>query len=145
MAIVALYEIRCPDGHTSEMPETILEGIIQHLLASYTGEPVLNFVCSECKTAFHFDYPNRERVGQTDVPRRLSEFQITSVQTGCDGSNCEAPVTLVAVRNRDISAEATREEAKGWDVSGVRCESGHPALPVGTGKNCPSQYFSLGS
>ena len=75
MPLVAIYEIRCPNGHTIELPETILEGIIRHLQGSYTGEPVLNFVCSDCKTAFHFDYQNRVPVGHTDEPRRISEFQ----------------------------------------------------------------------
>lgn len=74
MSSIALYEIRCPNGHTIELPETILEGIIQHLQGSYADEPVLNFVCSDCKTAFHFDYQNREPVGHTDAPRRISEF-----------------------------------------------------------------------
>ena len=60
MSSVPIYQIGCPHGHTIELPETILEGIIQHLRGSYTDEPVLNFVCSDCKTAFHFDYQNTE-------------------------------------------------------------------------------------
>ncbi len=64
MSLVAIYELRCPSGHTIELPETILEGIIQHLRESYTDEPGLNFVCSECKTAFHYDYQNRVRAGR---------------------------------------------------------------------------------
>ena len=59
MSPVPIYQIGCPNGHTTDLPETMLEGIIQHLRGSYTGEPVLNFVCSECKTAFHYDYQNR--------------------------------------------------------------------------------------
>jgi len=143
MALVAIYEIRCPSGHTIELPETILEGIIQHLRGSYTGEPVLNFVCSECKTAFHFDYLNRVRAGQTDAPRHLSEFHVLSVQTGCDGSNCTHHVVLVAVRNRDRSEQAIHEEVKEWNVSGITCERGFRALPIGTAKQSWIHPFYL--
>jgi len=135
MPSVAVYEIRCLNGHTTELPETILEGIIQHLRGSYTGEPVLNFVCSECKTAFHYDYPNRVRAGLTDAPRHLSEFHVLSVQSGCDGNNCVDHVILVAVRSRDMSEESVQLEPKTWDVSGVQCNSGYRALPIGTPKH----------
>jgi hypothetical protein len=131
MSSVPIYQIDCPHGHAIEMPETILDGIIQHLRGSYRGEPVLNFVCSECKTAFHFDYPNRVRVGQTDAPRHLSEFRVLSVQTGCDDNYCVDHVVLIAVRNRDMSEESIRQETKTWNVSGARCKSGFPALPIG--------------
>jgi hypothetical protein len=134
MSTVAVYEIRCPDGHTIELPETILEGITRHLRWSYRGEPVLNFVCSDCKTAFLFDYQNTEPAGQTDAPRQISEFHILSVQTGCDGSNCIEHVLLVAVRGLDKSAESILEEAKMWNVSGVACKRGYPCLPIGTPK-----------
>jgi len=134
MSSVSVYQIACPSGHSTELPETILEGIIQHLRGSYTGEPVLNFVCSDCKTAFHFDYPNRTRVGQTDAPRHLSEFHVLSVQSGCDGRDCVDHILLVAVRNRDISGETVQQESKTWNVSGVKCKSGHRALPIGEPK-----------
>src|SRR5262249_38148515 len=137
MSSVAIHQIRCPNGHTIELPETILEEIIQHLQGSYTDEPALNFVCSDCKTAFHFDYQNNEPVGQTDVPRRISEFRVCSVQISCDGSYCGDHVVLTAVRNFDTSAEAIHQEAKEWNVSGVRCESGHPGLPMGKRKEAP--------
>jgi hypothetical protein len=134
MSSVPIYQIGCPNGHTTELPETILEGIIQHLRGSYTGEPVLNFVCSDCKIAFHFDYQNRVRAGQTDAPRHLSEFHVLSVQSGCDGSNCTEHVVLVAVRNRDRSEESVLEERKAWNVSGITCKRGYQALPIGTPK-----------
>lgn len=144
MNSVPIYQIGCPNGHTIELPETILEGIIQHLRGSYTGEPVLNFVCSDCKTAFHFDYQNRVRVGQTDAPRHLSEFHVMSVQSGCDGSNCIDHVVLVAVRSRDISEESVQQETKTWNVAGVTCESGYQALPIGTPKHSWIQFSASG-
>jgi len=131
MNLVAIYEIRCPNGHTIELPETILEGIIQHLQWSYTDEPVLNFVCSDCKTAFHFDYQNRVPVGQTDAPRRILEFHVLSLQSGCDGSNCTDHVVFVAVRSPDISQQSILLETIEWDVSGITCKRGYHARPVG--------------
>jgi hypothetical protein len=142
MSLVAIHEIRCPDGHTIELPETILEGITRHLRESYTGEPVLNFVCSECKTAFHFDYQKREPAGWTDAPRQISEFHVLSVQTGCDGSNCGDHVELVAVRNRDMSEESIHQEMKKWTVSGVTCKRGYRTLPIGTPKCSWIQPFA---
>lgn len=141
MPLVAIYEIRCPNGHTIELPETILEGILQHLRWSYMGEPVLNFVCSDCKTAIHFDYQNRVPVGHTDAPRQISEFHVLSVQSGCDDSNCADHVVLVAVRNRDMSEESIQQETKTWNVSGVKCESGYQALPIGTPKGSCTPVF----
>ena len=141
MSSVAIYEMRCPSGHTTELPETILEGIIQHLRGTYTGEPVLNFVCSECKTAFRYDYQNTEPVGLTDAPRQISEFHVWSVQGGCDGSNCGHHVVLVAVRNRDMSEESFQQETKTWDVSGITCERGYQALPIGTPKQSGIQFL----
>ncbi len=82
MTIVALYGVRCPNGHAIDLPETILDGIIRHLQESDRGDPILNFVCSECRTAFRFDYQNRERTGQNEAPRHLSEFHVMIVQTG---------------------------------------------------------------
>ena|SRR5437879_639313 len=114
MTLVALYEIACPSGHTISLPETILDKIIPHLQASDKDAPVLNFVCSECKTAFHFDYQNREPAGVTDAPRQISEFHVCVVQTGCDGSNCIAPVELIAVRTRDMSEESIQRELNSW-------------------------------
>lgn len=140
MASVALYEIRCPRGHTVELPETILEGILQHLEGSYTDEPALNFVCSDCKTAFRFDYPSRQPARWTDVPRRISEFHVLSVQTGCDGSNCTDHVLLVAVRNRDVSEESIQQEVRTWNVAGVTCARGYLALPMGTPKSAWIQF-----
>jgi hypothetical protein len=131
MALIAIYEIRCPSGHTIYLHETILEGIIQHLQASYTGEPVLNFVCSECKTAFHFDYAKREPAGWTDAPRQISEFHVLSVQTGCDGTGCGDHVMLVAVRSRDISEQSILLEREGWNVSAIKCKRGFHPLPFG--------------
>jgi hypothetical protein len=141
MKLVALYEIRCPNGHTIELPETILEGIIRHLQASYTGEPVLNFVCSVCKTAFHFDYPNRVRVGQTDAPRHLSEFHVLSVQSGCEKSYCGDHVVLVAVRSRDMSEQSILLETIEWDVSAITCKRGYHARPIGAPKHPGLQFF----
>jgi hypothetical protein len=132
MNLIAIYEIRCPNEHAIELPETILEGIIRHLQWSYTDEPVLNFVCSECKTAFHFDYQNTEPAGWTDAPRRIEEFRIMSVQTPCDGSNCDDHVLLVAVRNLAMSEESIHEEKNTWNISGVTCKSRNHALPMGT-------------
>ena len=131
MALIAIYEIRCPHGHTIDLPETILEEIIRHLQESYTDEPVLNFVCSECKTAFHFDYQNRAPAGWTDVPRQISEFRIMSVQSGCDGIGCLDHVLLVAVRNRDTSEQSILLEREGWNVSGIKCKREFHALPFG--------------
>jgi hypothetical protein len=144
MSRVPIYEIRCPIGHTSEMPETILEGIIRHLQGSYTGEHVLNFVCSECKTAFHFDYQNTEPAGWTDAPRQISEFHVLSVQSGCDGSNCEDHVILVAIRTRDMTEESVLQEKQIWNVSDAKCKSGFQALPLGTSKRPVFQFFSSG-
>jgi hypothetical protein len=134
MELVALYEIHCPNGHTTELPETILEEIIQHLRWTYTGDPVLNFVCSECKTAFHYDYPNMEPAGWTDAPRQISDFHVMSVQSGCDGSNCIDHVLLVAVRSRDTSAESIQREKESWKVSGITCKRRYSALPIGSPK-----------
>jgi hypothetical protein len=142
MSSVAIYQIGCPRGHTIELPETILEGILLHLRGSYKGEPVLNFVCSECKTAFHYDYPNTEPAGWTDAPRQISEFHVLSVQTGCDDSYCGEHVVLVAVRNLDISAESLEQEKKTWNVSGVKCKNGYQALPIGTPKRSSFQFFA---
>jgi hypothetical protein len=130
MALTAIFEIRCPNGHTIDLPETILEGIIQHLRGSYADEPVLNFVCSECKTAFHFDYQNRVPAGWTDAPRQISEFRVMSVQSGCDGSNCIDHIVLTAVRSRDISEEAMFQEKDLWNVSEIKCRRGKRALPL---------------
>jgi hypothetical protein len=142
MSLVAIYEIRCPDGHAIELPETILDRIILHLQESDKGDPVLNFVCSDCKTAFCFDYRNRERVGSTDAPRRVEEFRVSLVQTGCDGSNCADHIELIAVRNRDITEESIQQELKTWNVSGVKCKSNRKALPIGTVKRSWIQPFA---
>jgi hypothetical protein len=142
MSSVPIYQIGCPDGHTIELPETILEGIILHLRGSYAGDPVLNFVCSDCKTAFHFDYQNRVPVGHTDAPRQISEFHVLSVQTGCDDSYCGDHVVLVAVRSRDMSEESLQQETKTWKVSGIKCKSGYQALPIGTPKRSSIQFFA---
>lgn len=142
MSSVPIYQIRCPNGHTIEMPETILEGILRHLQGSYTGEPVLNFVCSECKTAFHYDYQNTEPVEWTDAPRQISEFHVLSVQSGCDGSNCIAHVVLVAIRSRDNSEQSILLETKEWNVSGITCKRGYRALPIGTPKRSGIQFFA---
>ncbi len=144
MPLVAIYEIRCPNGHTIELPETILEGIIRHLRGSYRGEPVLNFVCSDCKTAFHFDYQNTEPSGWTDAQRQISEFHVMSVQTGCDDNYCPEHVVLVAVRSRDMSAESLEQEKKAWNVSGVKCKRGNQALPIGAPKNSAFQVLRIG-
>lgn len=143
MALVALYQIGCPNGHTTELPETILEGIILHLQGSYTGEPVLNFVCSECKTAFHYDYPNTEPAGWTDAPRQISEFHVMSVQMLCDGSNCIDHVVLVAVRSHDTTQESIHQERSTWNVSGIKCKRGFRTLPFGTPKQSYIQPFFL--
>ena len=144
MSSVPIYQIGCPNGHTIELPETILEGIIQHLRGSYTGEPVLNFVCSDCKTAFHFDYQNRVPVGHTDAPCQISEFHVLSVQSGCDGSNCIDHVVFVAVRNRDKSEQSIHLEINEWNVSGIKCKRGFQALPIGTPKHSWIQFFAGG-
>jgi hypothetical protein len=144
MSLVEVYEIRCPDGHTIELPETILNGIVRHLQGSYTGNPVLNFVCSECKTAFYFDYQKREPAGWTDAPRQISEFHVLSVQSGCDGSNCIDHVVLVAIRSRDNSEQSILQETKEWNVAGITCNSGYRALPIGTPKRSGIQFYAGG-
>jgi len=144
MSLVAIYEIRCPNGHTIELPETILEGIIRHLQGTYTGGPVLNFVCSECKTAFHYDYPNTEPGGWTGAPRQISEFHVLSVQGLCGGGSCQEHVLLVAVRSRDMTEESLQREPKEWNVSGIMCKGGFQALPIGTPKRSSIQFFAGG-
>ena len=99
MKAVPIYDISCPNGHTISLPETILGKIVQHLILSARGKPLLNFVCTQCKTAFHFDYQNRQPAGETEEPRQLSEFQICIATTGCSSSNCIVPVELIAVRS----------------------------------------------
>jgi hypothetical protein len=142
MGLVAIYEIRCPNGHATELPETILDRMILHLQESDRGDPVLNFVCSDCKTGFRFDYQNKERVGLTDAPRRIEEFRVCFVQTGCDGSNCGDHVELIAARNRDITEESIQQELKTWNVSGVKCKSNRKTLPIGTPKHSWIQPFA---
>jgi hypothetical protein len=144
MSSVPIYQIGCPNGHTIDLPGTILEGITHHLRGSYAGEPVLNFVCSECKTASRFDWQNTEPVGWTDAPRQIAEFHILSVQSGCDGSSCGDHVVLVAVRNRDRSEESVLEEKREWDVSRITCTRGFHALPMGTPKRSDIQFFAGG-
>jgi hypothetical protein len=144
MSSVPIYKIDCPNGHTIELPETIIEGIIQHLRGSYSGESVLNFVCSECKTAFYYDYQNAEPSGRTDAPRQISEFHVLSVECGCDGSNCIDNAVLVAIRSRDMSEESVQQETKTWNVSGAKRKSGFHALPFGISKHPPFQFFAGG-
>lgn len=126
------------------MPKTILEGIVRHLRGSYTSEPVLNFVCPECKTASHYDYQHTEPVGWTDAPRKISEFHVLSVESGCDGSNCIDHVVLVAVRSRDKSEQSILLETTDWNVSGITCKRGYRALPIGTPKRSGIQFFAGG-
>jgi|SRR5579872_1370908 len=144
MSSVPIYQIACPNGHTTQLPETILDKIIPHLQESDRKDPVLNFVCSDCKTAFHFDYQNRARAGSTNAPHRIEEFHVCVVQTGCDGSNCADHVELIAVRNRDISEESIQQEMKMWNVSAVKCKGGRRALPMGTPKRSWIQPFAGG-
>lgn len=50
---------------------------------------------------------------------------------------------IVAVRSADTSQESIQEEIKMWNVSGVACESGYLALPIGASKHPPFQFFGM--
>jgi len=129
MKLVARYEIRCPCDETIVLTETTLVRIIQHLQWSDKGERLVNFVCSRCKTAFRYDYPNREPVGVIDEPSQSSEHSIGVLSLKCSNSNCVADIKLIAIRKSGTTIEAMQEELQGWKISQSRCAQGFPPDP----------------
>jgi len=59
MTLVGRYELACPNEHTTFLPEGTLRRIADNLLDR--ADPQITFICSQCKTAFRFDYLNSDR------------------------------------------------------------------------------------
>src|SRR5712692_1608528 len=105
MSLVARYEISCSNGHTISLTERILQEIVDNLQELDTVAPVVTFVCSQCKTAFRFDYLNRKSAGVIDEPPRSSKPFVWIVTIKCGDTRCGFPLELVAVRNSDTTQE----------------------------------------
>lgn len=111
--------------------QTNLAEIVQCRGASTTGAPWITLVCPECKTAFRFDWPNRNQTPgtvMTDEPPQATAMNRFSVVAGCDGSNCKSQVELVALRPRGTTKEQCLAEMPMWTLDGILCEHGHQVV-----------------
>jgi len=70
MKRVARYDPACPNGHTTSLLENTLQQIVGNLQELDKNGPQITLVCSHCKTAFRFDYRNREPAEVIDEVRR---------------------------------------------------------------------------
>jgi hypothetical protein len=109
MNLVARYDVACPNGHTTSLLEKNLRQIVAYLQWLDRAAPQITFVCWHCKTAFDFDYLNREPAEEIEDPPHSSEPFVCIVEKKCGSTHCGFPAELVAVRNRDTSSEEFQE------------------------------------
>ena len=123
----ARYDLTCQHGHTTFARERTLRRIVDNLQESNRAAPQITLVCWQCKTAFRFDYLNREPAEVIDEPRQSSEPFVCIVTKKCGSTHCAFPIELVAIRNRDTSPEEFQErfhqEVEGWPP--MFCERPH--------------------
>jgi hypothetical protein len=132
------YEIPCPNGHITVLLEKTVQQITANLQGLSSVAPRIAFVCSECRTAFRFDYTDwKSAEGIDDPPQNAVPF-VCIVTTKCGHEYCGFPVELVAVRTRDGSDEVLQErfhaEFRSWDKTKMLCErdhGGHSAASLG--------------
>lgn len=123
------YRLYCPNcGSYIYQPETNLEEIVRYRGASTTGAPFLTLVCPRCKSAYQFDWQNRqtsEGAVLNDAPPQKTGIVRFSVVARCDGSNCKSQVELVALRESGTAKEQCLAEMSFWKLDGIVCEYGH--------------------
>ena len=128
---IARYDAMCPNGHTTSLTERTLQRIIDNLQESDRDAQQITFVCSHCKTAFRFDYPNREPTEEIDEPPHSSAPFVCIVTRECDDKHCGARLELVAVRNSDTTLEEFHTEVRDWPQ--MLCGKGrHSAVRFGS-------------
>jgi hypothetical protein len=125
-----LYHIACPHcGSTIALLETSLVKIVRDRRESTTGEPFLTLVCPECKAAFRYDYQHRSTVALIDEGPQTTKLRSQirfSISAGCDVSNCESRVELIAVRSAQTTRDMCIEEVPSWNLRGLTCANGPP-------------------
>src|SRR5271157_666151 len=88
--------------------------------------------CPKCKHVYNYDnrplksFPSPEGLFPADPHAALRECR---VNVPCGEVGCDAPLSVIAVRNRDTSDEAMLREAKDeWIWEGLTCPERH-AIP----------------
>ena len=133
-----VYWIRCRCGHTSALLETSLSKIIQYRQEWHTGDPFLVFVCQQCKAAFAWNYQLRKAEGVIDEGQKTEEYRSQmsySFVAGCDDSNCDSLVELIAIRPAGTTEQECDEEVATWTLDGITCANSHQIVrPTPRGK-----------
>jgi hypothetical protein len=129
VTLVERYDIPCPNGHTTVLLENNLQQITDNLQELDRAAPQITFVCSQCKTAFRFDYLNRKPAGVIDAHLQNPKPLICVVTTRCGKEHCGFPAESVAVRICETSLERCQElfhaEVETWDKTKLLCERHH--------------------
>ena len=124
------YVAQCPNcGLSISLLETNLAEIIRNRQVSATGEPLLLFVCQQCKNCFPWDYHNRKAAGLlTERPQTRAPLFYMAVLAECENTDCEAQVELIAIRPHGTTEEQILEERKTWKADDVRCGDDHSII-----------------
>src|ERR1017187_7805947 len=116
-----LYVIPCPRcGTNISLLETNLVGIIRNRRVSTTGEPILTFVCQQCKNCFQWDYHKRKSVGLfPEPPQNTAHPVVFSTVAECENGDCEAQVEVIAIRSPGTTREQIDAERPSWRADDI--------------------------
>jgi hypothetical protein len=92
------------------------------------AQPVV-VACSECKRVYSFETQRLKELAtdfglSPDNPE--APMHAFRVQLRCDKKGCDTPLSVIAVRKRDTTAEELQREKADWTWENLTCPSGHP-------------------
>jgi len=94
-----------------------------------TDDPLVFVACSECMRVYSFE---TQKLEERPSDYGLSPYNpeapmhVFPTQLRCDAVGCGDSLTVLAVRRRNISPDALKEEKEiRWHWQGLTCPSGH--------------------
>ena len=124
----------CPSGHATPIRLPMPPGLTMTPQLIQMENETLFVACMHCPHVF--PTKNSSLVPHGSDAEFLDEnsagqYQRNYVSIPCEEEGCELRVSVLAVRMRDITAEAIEAESANWKADEVECPDGHKfSLPV---------------
>jgi hypothetical protein len=121
----------CPLGHSTPIRPAMLYPVVGGPKWSIEDVPFVTVACSECMRVYSLE---TERLKERATQDGLSPYDPDSpihaflVKIECGAEGCETPLSVIAVRKRDTTAEQLEREKTQWTWENLTCPSGH-AIP----------------
>jgi hypothetical protein len=121
----------CPLGHPTPIRPAMFYRLKEGQESLTEDVPFVVVACSECKRVYKFATENlKERAAPLGLSPYSYEAPIHAfqLQIRCDERSCDTPLSVIAVRKRNTTAEELLKEQDEWTWENLTCPSGH-AIP----------------